>query len=199
MTTFTGRGDSPLAQVPEFVNVKCPELPRAARDRHDGRLVDSSWYDLRFGDPKKHQLPIHPASAAYWMPVDFYSGGVEHAILHLLYSWFFTRAPRGRRPRPGRRAVQAPADAGHGAQGRQRDVEIQGQRGRVARYGADALRLYVMFVAPPERKSSGAIPARTNFRFLVRLRIVDHWAETVGGWRRARTTEAERTLRRKTR
>jgi leucyl-tRNA synthetase len=96
VTTFSGRGDSPLAQVPEWVNVKCPTCGGPARRETDtmDTFVDSSWYFLRFCDPHNASLPFDPATATYWMPVDFYSGGVEHAILHLLYSRFFTRVLR---------------------------------------------------------------------------------------------------------
>ena len=96
ITEFTGRGDSPLAQVPEFVNVECPVCGGPARRETDtmDTFVDSSWYFYRFCDPKNEQLPFDPAKVKYWMPVDFYSGGVEHAILHLIYSRFFTRVFR---------------------------------------------------------------------------------------------------------
>ena len=96
MAEFTGRGDSPLAQVPEFVNVTCPKCGGPARRETDtmDTFVDSSWYFYRFADAHNDRLPFDPAKVAYWCPVDFYSGGVEHAILHLIYSRFFARVFR---------------------------------------------------------------------------------------------------------
>src|SRR5262249_61767028 len=93
---FPGRGASPLASIPAFVNATCPKCGGPARRETDtmDTFVDSSWYFLRFADPKNSQLPFSKEAGAYWMPVDFYSGGVEHAILHLLYSRFFTRILR---------------------------------------------------------------------------------------------------------
>src|SRR5258706_6370536 len=93
VTTFTGRGDSPLAQVAEWVNVKCPKCGGPARRETDtmDTFVDSSWYFLRFTDPRNAELPFDPAAAAYWMPVEFYVGGGQHAILRQLDSRFFSR------------------------------------------------------------------------------------------------------------
>ena len=96
ITEFTGRGDSPLAQVPEFVNTTCPNCGGPARRETDtmDTFVDSSWYFDRFCDPHNDDAAVRPGEGEYWLPVDFYSGGVEHAILHLIYSRFFTRVFR---------------------------------------------------------------------------------------------------------
>ncbi|MDD5596221.1 MAG: leucine--tRNA ligase, partial [Candidatus Omnitrophica bacterium] len=90
---FTGEGGSPLGKVKEFVNVSCPKCKGAARRETDtmATFFDSSWYFLRFCSPKNNQLPFEEKEVAYWMPVDQYIGGIEHAILHLLYSRFFTK------------------------------------------------------------------------------------------------------------
>src|SRR3954464_12999419 len=94
ITTFTGRGDSPLAQVSEWVNVTCPACGGPAKRETDtmDTFVDSSWYFLRFCDALNDQAPWDPAAIDMWMPVDQYIGGVEHAILPLLYARFFCKA-----------------------------------------------------------------------------------------------------------
>jgi leucyl-tRNA synthetase len=209
---FTGRGDSPLAQVPEFVNVTCPRCGGPARRETDtmDTFVDSSWYFLRFADPHNRELPFGPQAAAYWMPVDFYSGGVEHAILHLLYSRFFTRILRDvgliTFDEPFKRLLTQGMVLKDGnvmskSKGNVVDPDWMRQK-----YGADALRLYVMFVAPPEKEVEWSDSGlEGSFRFLVRAwRMVDHWCPLVGA--QARTagaggtecSEAERALRRKT-
>jgi len=87
------KGKSPLAAHPEFYEVDCPRCGRAARRDTDtmDTFIDSSWYFLRYTDAQNQQLPFDPQRANFWMPVDQYIGGVEHAILHLLYSRFFTK------------------------------------------------------------------------------------------------------------
>ncbi|MGH7364665.1 MAG: class I tRNA ligase family protein, partial [Candidatus Methylomirabilales bacterium] len=93
---ITFRGGSPLARVPTFVNVSCPKCGKAARRETDtmDTFVDSSWYFLRFTSPLEARRPHDPAKAHYWMAVDQYIGGIEHAVLHLLYARFFTKVIR---------------------------------------------------------------------------------------------------------
>ena len=210
ITTFTGRGDSPLAQVPEWVNVTCPTCGGPARRETDtmDTFVDSSWYFLRFCDPKNTKLPFDPATAAYWMPVDFYSGGVEHAILHLLYSRFFTRVLRDvglvNFDEPFKRLLTQGMVLKNGAVMSKSKGNVVDPDDMLQKYGADALRLYVMFVAPPEKEVEWSDAGlEGSFRFLMRVwRLVDHWAETIGGEGipacGADCTDAERALRRKT-
>jgi leucyl-tRNA synthetase len=210
VTTFTGKGDSPLAQVPEFVNTTCPACGGPARRETDtmDTFVDSSWYFLRFCDPRNDELPFDPVKAGYWMPVDFYVGGVEHAILHLLYSRFFTRVLRDvgllNFDEPFTRLLTQGMVLKDGAVMSKSKGNVVDPDDMLSRYGADALRLYVMFVAPPEKEVEWSDSGlEGSFRFLVRVwRLVDHWAETIGGEGIPPCgddcTAAERALRRKT-
>jgi leucyl-tRNA synthetase len=210
VASFTGRGDSPLAQVAAFVNTTCPKCGGPARRETDtmDTFVDSSWYFLRFCDPHNTELPFDPVQAAYWMPVDFYSGGVEHAILHLLYSRFFTRVLRDEGlvnfDEPFTRLLTQGMVLKNGAVMSKSKGNVVDPDDMIAKYGADALRLYVMFVAPPEKEVEWSDAGlEGSFRFLLRVwRLVDHWAETIGGEGVPACgpdcSDAERALRRKT-
>lgn len=94
---FTGVGESPLAKAPEFVNTTCPQCEKGEARREIDTMdtfVDSSWYYFRYVDPKNEILPFDPNAAKYWIPVDQYIGGVDHAVMHLLYTRFWTKAMR---------------------------------------------------------------------------------------------------------
>jgi leucyl-tRNA synthetase len=211
ITEFTGRGDSPLAQVPEFVNTSCPSCGGAARRETDtmDTFVDSSWYFYRFCDPANDEQPFDPDKVRYWLPVDFYSGGVEHAILHLIYSRFFCRVFRDlglvHHDEPFTRLLTQGMVLKDGAVMSKSKGNVVDPDDMIGRYGADALRLYVMFVAPPEKEVEWTDAGlEGSFRFLVRVwRFVDQCCETIGGEGipepgSLTLSEAERALRRKT-
>ena len=209
---FTGRGDSPLASIPDFVNVKCPKCGGPARRETDtmDTFVDSSWYFLRFADPKNRELPFSKEAGKYWMPVDFYSGGVEHAILHLLYSRFFTRILRDvgliAFDEPFKRLLTQGMVLKDGNVMSKSKGNVVDPDTMLEKYGADALRLYVMFVAPPEKEVEWSDAGlEGSFRFLVRVwRIVDHWTGPIRAEGKGLKAEGpefsdgERALRRKT-
>ncbi len=89
----TGTGESPLANIPEFVNTTCPQCGQPAKRETDtmGGFACSSWYFFRFCDPHNDQQPFSEEKVRYWMPVDYYVGGAEHAVMHLLYARFWTK------------------------------------------------------------------------------------------------------------
>src|SRR6476619_4880292 len=189
ITQFTGRGDSPLAQIPEFVNVACPKCGQPARRETDtmDTFVDSSWYFFRFCDPTNTELPFDPDKVAYWGPVDFYSGGVEHAILHLIYSRFFTRVFRDLGmtglSEPFARLLTQGMVLKSGQVMSKSKGNVVDPDDMIAKYGADALRLYVMFVAPPEKEIEWTDAGlEGSWRFLARVwRLVDQLCEMIGG------------------
>jgi leucyl-tRNA synthetase len=184
---FTGRGDSPLAHIPEFVNTTCPRCGRRAKRETDtmDTFVDSSWYFFRFCDAHNTQLPFDPAKVAYWGPVDFYSGGVEHAILHLIYSRFFSRVFRDLGlvtiSEPFTRLLTQGMVLKNGAVMSKSKGNVVDPDDMIEQFGADALRLYVMFVAPPEKEVEWTDTGLEGaFRFLSRIwRFVDHLAPAV--------------------
>jgi leucyl-tRNA synthetase len=186
---FTGRGDSPLAQVAEFVNVRCPKCGEPARRETDtmDTFVDSSWYFYRFADPRNQRQPFDPAAVKYWLPVDFYSGGVEHAILHLIYSRFFARVFRDigyvDHDEPFTQLLTQGMVLKDGAVMSKSKGNVVDPDTMLQKFGADALRLYVMFVAPPEKEVEWTDAGlEGSFRFLARVwRLLDHWMETIAG------------------
>ena len=93
---FTGVGESPLAQVDDFVNTNCPKCGEPAKRETDtmDTFVDSSWYYFRYCDPRNEELPFDSEIANYWLPVDQYIGGIDHAVMHLLYTRFWTKVSR---------------------------------------------------------------------------------------------------------
>jgi leucyl-tRNA synthetase len=155
---FQPTGESPLKHHEGFLNVACPSCGGPGRRETDtmDTFVDSSWYFLRFADPHNETAPFDKAAVAEWLPVDQYIGGVEHAILHLMYARFFTKAladldvaPRELREPFARLFTQGMI--------RKDGMKMSKSKGNLVapedyfeRYGADALRLFHLFVGPPQ-------------------------------------------------
>src|SRR5438477_425559 len=209
---FTGRGDSPLAQVPEFVNVTCPKCGGPARRETDtmDTFVDSSWYFYRFADPRNDKQPFDPKKVKYWLPVDFYCGGIEHAILHLIYSRFFARVFRDlgmvNHSEPFTQLLTQGMVLKDGAVMSKSKGNVVDPDTMLEKFGADALRLYVMFVAPPENQVEWIDTGlRGIASFLARVwRLVDQWLPEIKSNPEPRIlnpgalTAEERSIRRKT-
>jgi leucyl-tRNA synthetase len=172
-------------------------------------FVDSSWYFYRFCDPKNTAQPFAPDKVRYWGPVDFYSGGVEHAILHLIYSRFFARVFRDlgmvSHDEPFTQLLTQGMVLKDGNVMSKSKGNVVDPDSMLQKFGADALRLYVMFVAPPEKEVEWSDSGlEGSYRFLARVwRLVDHWAPAMQTASKeaidaAALNPAEKSVRRKT-
>jgi leucyl-tRNA synthetase len=154
---ITLTGGSPLGRVPEFVNTTCPKCGGPARRETDtmDTFVDSSWYFYRYTDAHNERSPFDGKAAQYWFPIDQYIGGVEHAILHLIYSRFWTKFMRDlgmiTNDEPVERLFTQGMVIKDGAKMSKSLGNVVSPDVMIARYGADAARLYSLFAAPPDR------------------------------------------------
>jgi leucyl-tRNA synthetase len=154
---ITLAGGSPLGKIPEFVNVACPKCGAEARRETDtmDTFVDSSWYFYRYADPTLDTKPLDSDVVGYWFPIDQYIGGVEHAILHLIYSRFWTKVMRDmglvRNSEPAERLFTQGMVIKGGAKMSKSLGNVVSPDDMVARYGADSTRMYTLFAAPPDK------------------------------------------------
>ena len=173
---FTGKGESPLTTSKTFADVKCPVCGRPARREMDtmDTFLDSSWYFLRYCDPKNDKAPFDPKKAAYWMNVDQYIGGVEHAILHLMYARFFQMAfyDMGlvEDEEPFRNLLTQGMVNKDGKKMSKSLGNVVSPEEIIAKYGADTARLFILFAAPPDRELDWSDKGvEESYRFLSRV------------------------------
>ncbi|HEX5884261.1 MAG TPA: leucine--tRNA ligase [Pyrinomonadaceae bacterium] len=214
---FTGTGESPLAGVPEFVNTTCPQCHGPARRETDtmDTFVDSSWYFFRYLDPHNDAAPFDTRMAKQWTPVDQYIGGDSHAVMHLIYTRFWTKFMRDIGLVPFDEPVKSLLTQGmvtNRIEGTDEWKAMSKSLGNgvdpdemIAAFGADATRLFVLFAAPVEnelRWSESGIEGAV--RFLRRVyTMVWRWRERLSQPGQIEPSDVEsspegRALRRKT-
>ncbi|MCX7107967.1 MAG: leucine--tRNA ligase [Methylococcales bacterium] len=196
---------SPLVAHPTFSHVACPTCGKDARRETDtfDTFMESSWYFARFASSKADSML--DASAKYWLPVDHYIGGIEHAILHLLYARFYTKLLRDEGllvcDEPFKKLLTQGMVLKDGSKMSKSKGNTVDPQGLIAQYGADTVRLFIMFAAPPEQSlewsDSGVEGA---FRFLKRLWKQAYLHNQTGGASialdKAALTEEQQTVRR---
>jgi leucyl-tRNA synthetase len=213
---FTGTGESPLKAVPEFVNTTCPKCDAPATRETDtmDTFVDSSWYFFRYCDPHNESMPFAPERVAKWTPVDQYIGGDSHAVMHLIYTRFWTKVMRDLGLVNFNEPVKRLLTQGMVTNRVEETNEWKAMSKSLGNgvdpdemieaFGADATRLFILFAAPVEnelRWSETGIEGAV--RFLRRVwtmvyRYAGRWPAEHAGGARTEFTEGARALRRKT-
>ena len=185
---ITQQGGSPLGRVADFVNTTCPVCGGPARRETDtmDTFVDSSWYFYRYTDAQNAAAPFDSAKANYWFPIDQYIGGVEHAILHLIYSRFWTKVMRDlgmiENDEPAARLFTQGMVIKDGAKMSKSKGNVVSPDLMIERYGADATRMYALFAAPPDRDLEWQEEGVAGIsRFLSRVhRLTMKYSESAG-------------------
>lgn len=206
--SFTAGAKSPLATSEEFLHCKCPKCGADATRETDtmDTFLCSSWYYLRYTDAHNDKMPFDKAVNSYWGPVDQYIGGIEHAILHLLYSRFFVKVLRDAGlvdyDEPFSNLLTQGMVIKDGAKMSKSLGNVVSPEEILTKYGADTARLFILFAAPPERELEWSDQGvEGSFRFLNRIwRIVqgfeDVLAQKVTEYDHSNLTEADKDLRR---
>ena len=186
---FTGKGESPITTSKSFVDTKCPCCGRPARREVDtmDTFVDSSWYFLRYCDPHNDKAPFDRTKADYWMDVDQYIGGVEHAILHLMYARFFQMFLHdiglSKEEEPFKNLLTQGMVIKDGAKMSKSLGNVVSPAEIQARYGSDTARLFILFAAPPEKELDWSDEGvEGSYRFLNRVyRLVYEYINDIRG------------------
>ncbi|WFD11535.1 leucine--tRNA ligase [Tepidibacter hydrothermalis] len=184
---FTGKGQSPLITSESFMNTTCPKCSKPARREMDtmDTFIDSSWYFLRYIDAKNENEAFNKELAQKWMPVDQYIGGVEHAILHLLYSRFFVKVLKDLGmvdfDEPFKNLLTQGMVLKEGAKMSKSKGNVVSPLEIIEKYGADTARLFVLFAAPPERDLDWAEQGVEGcYRFINRVfRLIEELKDCV--------------------
>jgi leucyl-tRNA synthetase len=187
--TLTGQGLSPLASVPEFVSTTCPKCGGPARRETDtmDTFIDSSWYFYRYTDPHNNHAPFDKEKVRYWFQIDQYIGGVEHAILHLIYSRFFCKVMYDlgivNHREPIKRLFSQGMVLKDGVKMSKSKGNVVGATEMADKYGCDTGRMYTLFAAPPDRDlewSEQGIEGCSRFLNKV-YRLLNRYAERLRG------------------
>lgn len=184
---FTGKGESPLTTSPTFTDTVCPKCGKPARREVDtmDTFIDSSWYFLRYTDNKNTEEPFRKDIADKWVPVDQYIGGVEHAIMHLLYARWLMKAFHSmgmvEADEPFKNLLTQGMVLKEGSKMSKSKGNTVSPLKIIDEYGADTARLFILFAAPPERDLDWSDQGVEGcFKFLNRVyRLVDELAEEV--------------------
>ena len=186
---FTGKGESPITTSKTFVDTVCPCCGRPAKREVDtmDTFVDSSWYFLRYCDPHNDKAPFSKEKADYWMNVDQYIGGVEHAILHLMYARFFQMFLHdiglSKEEEPFKNLLTQGMVIKDGAKMSKSLGNVVSPAEIQARYGSDTARLFILFAAPPEKELDWSDEGvEGSYRFLNRVyRLVYEYINDIRG------------------
>jgi leucyl-tRNA synthetase len=201
---FVAGATSPLETSESFLHVKCPQCGADATRETDtmDTFIDSSWYFLRYCDPHNENEPFDKNKANYWMPVDQYIGGIEHAILHLLYSRFFMKVLQDEGmvnyPEPFTNLLCQGMVLKDGGKMSKSVGNVVSPEEIVGKYGADTARLFILFAAPPEKDLEWSDQGvEGSYRFLKRVWAIVGKFQDMDKEEKGKLSSEEFALRRK--